>query len=418
MSFQQGLSGLNAAAKNLDVVGNNVANSNTVGYKGSAAKFADMFANAGGASGGVAIGIGTQLTQVQQQFLQGNISITGNPLDLAINGGGFFRLSHGGLISYARDGQFSLDKNGYVVNAAGNRLTGYLAFANGTLNTSSPGDLQISSADIPPKITSALTASVNLDSTKGVLATASFIQANSTTYHSATSASVYDSLGNQHALSMYFLKNAANTWDVYGALDGTPIGYVLPAAPVKLGTLEFDGATGALKPSGGASLTTFPSAVSAPIGTGATTPMAFTLDFTGSTQYGAAFGVNALDQDGFAPGRLAGSNVSGDGTILGRYTNGQSKVLGQVVMATFNNPNGLQAGGGNAWSESLDSGQPLVGTPGSGRLGTIQSGAVEDSNIDVTAELVKMITAQRVYQANAQTIKTQDSVLQTLVNMR
>jgi flagellar hook protein FlgE len=417
MSFQQGLSGLNAAAKNLDVIGNNVANSGTVGYKESGARFADMFANAGGSSGGVAIGIGTQLSEVQQQFTQGNISITGNPLDLAINGGGFFRLSHNGLISYARDGQFSLDRNGYVVNATGNRLTGYLAFANGTLNTSTPGDLQISSADIPPRLTSALTASVNLNATSGVLPTAGFIQANASTYHSATSASVFDSLGNQHALSMYFLKTAANTWDVYGALDGTPIGYTLPGTAVPLGTMEFDGSTGALKPSG-SSLTTFPSTVSAAVSTGATTPMTFNLDFTGTTQYGSAFGVNALDQDGFAPGRLAGSNVSGDGTILGRYTNGQSKVLGQVVMATFNNPNGLQSGGGNAWSESLDSGQPLVGIPGTGRLGTIQAGAVEDSNVDVTAELVNMITAQRVYQANAQTIKTQDSVLQTLVNMR
>jgi len=411
MSFQSALSGLNASAKNLDVIGNNVANSTTVGFKGSQAEFSDMYANASGGSGGVTIGIGTSLAKVQQMFTQGNITTTGNPLDMAINGGGFFRMDHLGLVNYSRDGQFSLDKNGYIVNSASDKLTGYLVNANGTLNQSAPAPIQISSADIAPQVTGALGASggvqakLNLDSRSGNLVTASFNIGNSATYTSATSVSVFDSLGNQHALSMYFIKTAANSWDMITALDGVVIG----APTVK--TLAFSGA--------GALTTAMPYAgVTVALANGATTPLAFNLDFTGTTQYGSPFAANSLNQDGYAPGRLAGYNIGSDGTILGRYSNGQSKTLGQVVLANFSNPNGLNSLGGNAWAESIDSGTPLVGVAGTGKNGAIQAGAVEDANVDVTNELVKMITAQRIYQSNAQSIKTQDSVLQTLVNLR
>ncbi len=411
MSFQSALSGLNAAAKNLDIIGNNVANSTTVGFKGSGAQFADMYANAAGGSGGVTIGIGTTLAKVQQQFTQGNITTTGNPLDMAINGGGLFRMDHLGLINYSRDGQFSIDKNGYVVNAAGDKLTGYLVNSNGTLNQSAPSPILISSADIAPQVTGALGASggvqakLNLDSRMSNLATASFNIGNSATYSSATSVSVFDSLGNQHALSMYFIKTAANAWDMITAMDGTVIG-----APT-VTALTFDGA--------GALTTTMPiaSGVAVTLTNGANN-LDFYLDFTGTTQYGSPFAANSLNQDGYAPGRLAGYNVGSDGTILGRYSNGQSKTLGQVVLANFANPNGLNSLGGNAWAESIDSGSPLVGIAGTGKNGAIQAGAVEDANVDVTNELVKMITAQRIYQSNAQSIKTQDSVLQTLVNLR
>ncbi len=405
MSFQHGLSGLNAASKNLDVIGNNVANANTVGFKAATAQFADVYANSLAGAGAGQIGIGTRLAAVVQQFTQGNVTVTSNPLDIAINGSGFFRMSENGAITYTRNGQFHTDQDGYVVNASGKRLTGYTA-VNGVLNTAVPVELRINTADLEPQATSAVAAQVNLDSRSSVI-TAAFDINDPATYTSSTAATVYDSLGNPHTLSTYFVKTAANQWSVYGALDGAQIG----SAP--LGSLSFT-SNGTID----TSATTLPFGVSAPVTTGATSPLTLALDLTGSTQFGSSFGVNALTQDGFGPGRLAGFTVGGDGVILARYTNGQSSVLGQVVLANFANPSGLQPLGDNAWAETADSGQPLVGTPGSTNLGMLQSAAVEDSNVDLTQELVNMITAQRVYQANAQTIKTQDAIMQTLVNLR
>lgn len=405
MGFQQGLSGLNAASKNLDVIANNVANANTVGFKASIAQFADVYANSLAGAGGGQIGIGTRLATVAQQFTQGNITVTNNPLDVAINGNGFFRLSENGAITYSRNGQFHTDKDGYIVNASGKRLTGYTT-VGGVLNTAAPVELRIDTADLPPQATASVAAKVNLDSRSPVIS-APFDINDPTTYTSSTAATVYDSLGNPHTLSIYFVKTGANTWSVYGALDGTQIG------TGALGNLNFT-ASGNID----TATTTLPFVVSAPVTTGAVTPLTFELDFTGSTQFGSPFGMNALTQDGYGPGRLTGFNIGGDGTIVARYTNGQSRVMGQVVLVSFANPKGLQPLGDNAWAQTADSGQPLVGSPGSSNLGLLQSAAVEDSNVDLTQELVNMITAQRVYQANAQTIKTQDAVMQTLVNLR
>jgi len=407
MSFQQGLSGLNAAAKNLDVIGNNVANSNTIGFKGARAEFADVFANSLSGAGGAAIGIGTSVQAVPPSFSQGNINVTSNPLDLAINGNGFFRVSQNGSLTYSRNGQFQLDKNGYIVNSSGDRLTGYAATATGVVVPSTPVDLQVSRADLPPQATATSLVGVNLDSRSATLSAAAFDPTDPTTYNSATSLSIYDSLGNTHALTLYFVKTASNTWSTFGTNDGTQIG------AGALGVLHFTSA-GAIN----GATTTLPFNVSTAVTTGATTPLAFTLDFTGSTQFGSTFGVDTLSQDGYTSGRLSGFAVGGDGTVLGRYTNGQTRAQGQVVLASFTNPQGLQPLGDNQWGETPNSGQPLIGTPGSGAVGALQSSALEDSNVDLTAELVNMITAQRVYQANAQTIKTQDSVLQTLVNLR
>ena len=407
MGFEQGLSGLNAASKNLDVIGNNVANANTVGFKESQAQFADVYANSLTGAGGTQVGIGTKLATVAQQFTQGNITVSSNPLDVAINGGGFYRMSNNGVISYSRNGQFQLDKFGYIVNGEGYRLTGYTANAAGVLNTATPADLQIPTSDLNPAATTKVNALINLDSRQSALSAAAFNISDPTTYNSSTSVSTYDSLGNAHTLSTYYVKTAANTWSVFAANDGVQIG----AAP--LGNLVFksDGSVDT-------ALTTLPMAVSAAVTTGATSPMTFNLDYTGSTQFGSTFSVNTLNQDGYTSGRLNGFNVSADGTIVGRYTNGKSATLGQIALANFTNPQGLQPLGNNLWAESATSGAPLVGAPGSGSLGVLQSGAVEDSNVDLTSELVNMITAQRVYQANAQTIKTEDAVMQTLVNLR
>ena len=400
MSFQQGLSGLNAAAKNLDAVSNNVSNAGTVGYKGASAQFADVFAAslAGGGSG--QIGIGVNLSQVKQSFTQGNITVTNNPLDIAINGGGFFRMSDNGAISFTRNGQFLVDKDGYVVNSSGARLTGYAANAAGVIVPSSPTDLMISSADLVPNATTAGNVGLNLDSRDSV--PAAFVHTDPTTYNSSTAMTVYDSLGNSHVMTLYFRKTAPNAWDMHVGLDG--------AAPASTTALAFD--------SSGALTTAMPVTVLSGVdpATGAAN-LTVSLDMTSATQFGSTFGVTSLTQDGYTSGRLAGLSVSSEGIIQGRYSNGQSRDLGQVVLANFANPNGLQPLGGNQWSETAASGQPLVGAPNSGSLGALQSAAIEESNIDLTAELVNMITAQRNYQANAQSIKAQDAIMQTLVNL-
>lgn len=407
MSFQQGLSGLNASAKAIDVVGNNIANSGTVGFKVANTAFADVFAAT--MSGINQIGIGTSIASINQQFTQGNISVTNNPLDLAINGQGFFRLSNNGAITWTRNGQFNVDKDGYIVNANGYRLTGYLANASNVIVPSTPAEIFINTADLQPQATGAspagtgLEIGLNLDSREAVIAAAFDIN-NPTTYNSSTSATVYDSLGNAHLLSIYFKKTAANTWDVYTSLDGGTA-----TGPT---SIAFDSTGKLTSPATGII------AQSHAVTTGATSPLAFNLNLSGSTQFGSIFGVNSIRQDGYASGRLAGLSVAVDGTIQGRYSNGQTRDLAQVVLGNFNNPNGLVSLGNNQWGETADSGQPLIGVPGSGSLGVIQSAAVEESNVDLTQELVNMITYQRAYQANAQTIKTQDSILQTLVNLR
>lgn len=415
MSFQQGLSGLNAASKSLEAIGNNVANSGTVGFKSSQVQFADVFASSlqGSAGGSTQVGIGVKVAQVAQEFSQGNITASNNPLDLAINGGGFFRMSTNGSIAYGRNGQFQLDKNGFVTNANGAHLTGYTASPKGVLSTGAPADLNISSADIPPQITSKVSALLNLDSNKPPInqTTSPFNMADPSTYTNATSVSVFDSLGVSHVLQTFYTKTGPNpgvpgngTWNVYGAADDVAL-----ANPL-LGTLTFG--------SDGAIVSGSPMSATIPVDSGAATPLTVGIDFAGTTQYGSAFSVTSLKQDGFTSGRLSGFAVSADGTVVGRYTNGKSTTLGQVVLANFANVNGLQPLGNNVWAETATSGPALVSTPNSGTLGVLQSSAVEDSNVDLTAELVNMITAQRVYQANAQTIKTQDQVLQTLVNLR
>lgn len=405
MSFQQGLSGLNAAAKNLDVIGNNVANTNTVGFKQSTAQFADVFANSL-SGGGSQAGIGVKVAAISQEFSQGSITASNNSLDIAISGNGFFRLSDQGVASYSRNGQFHPDKDGYIVSSTGLRLTGYPANAAGQITAGAPTDLRISSADLPPQATTSVDAVVNLDSRETVLNPAAFDPNDPTTYHNFAPMPIHDSLGNSSTVSTYFVKTAANSWDVFAASDGA-----LLNGGATLGALTFL-SNGGLDPLGTSTFN-----VTKPVTTGAA-PVVFDLDFTGTTQFGSSFGVNTLTEDGYASGRLIGFDVGADGLLQGSYSSGKFLTLGQVVLANFANPQGLQPQGNNTWAESTTSGVPLVGAPKTGSLGLLQSGAVEDSNVELTSELVNMITAQRVYQANAQTIKTQDQLLQTLVNLR
>lgn len=412
MAFQQGLSGLNSASKNLDVISNNVANATTVGYKGSRAQFADVFASSLNGAGASQVGIGSKVAAVSQEFGQGNITSTSNPLDVAINGNGFFRISKDGTISFTRNGQFHLDPSGYLVNTDNQRVTGFGVDSSANIIATTPIDIQINTADIPPLSTTTFRFGANLPAADPLPSSATFDPADPKSFNNTTSGSVYDTLGKDHIFSYYFVKTAASgVWNMYATVDETAVTNVdLGSGAGNPLTLTFD--------SNGTLTTPMPANASLTITNGATSPISFALDMTKMTSFGSPFSVNQLYQDGYASGRLAGVNIGSDGTIKGRYTNGQSQNLAQIVLASFANPNGLKSLGQNQWSDSPDSGLPVIGVPNSGSLGVVQSSAVEDSNVDLTAELVSMITAQRVYQANAQSIKTQDEVMQTLVNLR
>lgn len=420
MSFQQGLSGLNATSKNLEVIGNNVANSNTFGAKSSRAEFADMYANAMSGAGANAVGIGVTLAAVSQQFTQGNITVTDSPMDLAINGGGFFQVTDGANPAlYSRNGQFKVDREGFIVNNDGLQLVGYPADATGVIQPGNARALRLPTAGIEPAPTSEIQLEMNLDARQGATAPSSgpaIDFTDPTSYNSATSLTVYDALGQDVALTYYFQKSATDTWNVFITANGTPINGTV-AAPLASTTISFPAAGGAPTAPVGTVAIDIPTTTNA---NGAQTrPITgIALDVDGARQYGAPFGVTNLSQNGYAPGQITGVTIESDGIIMARYSNGQNQPAGQIELATFRNPQGLQPLGGNAWARSATSGDPVVGVPGDGNLGVLQAGALEESNVDLTAELVNMMTAQRVYQANAQTIRTQDQVLQTLVQLR
>ena len=405
MGFEQGLSGLNAASKSLDVIGNNVANASTVGFKQSQAQFADVYATSMAGSAGGQAGIGVRVATVAQQFGQGNITTTNNSLDMAVSGSGFFRMDTNGSITYTRNGQFQLDKTGDIVNSQGGHLTGFLPNAAGVIVATTPADIVISTADLLPNQTANVTAGLNLDSRMAIPGVAPFNANNPLTFNNSTSSTIYDSLGGAHTASLYFAKTGVNTWNSYLTVDGAQVG----AGALTAMTFNSSGVLTA-------PVAAVTSAAFTPAGGGAAQTLSF--NFTGTSQFGSTFGVNSLSQDGYASGHMTGFSTGSDGVVTGRYSNGQTKTLAQVVLANFANDQGLQPLGNNQWAETSASGTPLVGVPGSASLGLLQTSATEDSNVDLTAELVNMITAQRVYQANAQTIKTQDQVLQTIVNLR
>ncbi|RQS19824.1 flagellar hook protein FlgE [Burkholderia sp. Bp8998] len=413
MGYQQGLSGLAGASNALDVIGNNIANANTVGFKSSTAQFSDMYANSVATSVNTQIGIGTTLASVQQQFGQGTINTTNSSLDVAINGNGFFQMSNNGVTTYSRDGTFQRDKNGFIVNSAGANLMGYAADKNGVISTAQTVPLQAPTTNIAPTATTKISAQFNLNSQDTPPTKTPFSATDTTTYNYSTSIQVYDSLGGSQAVNMYFVKSAAGTWEAYAGVQG--------AAATDLGTVTFN-SSGAIQ----GTTTGTPAAPTASLGQfqftvpntdGSATPQQLTLDLTGTTQYGGKDGVNNLAQDGYASGTLTTFSIGADGKLTGNYSNGQTSVLGQIVLANFNNPNGLVNLGGNQYAESSASGVPQISSPGSTNHGSLQGSALENSNVDLTSQLVNLITAQRNYQANAQTIKTQQTVDQTLINL-
>ena len=421
MSFQQGLSGLNATSKNLEVIGHNVANSGTIGAKTSRAEFADMYATALNGSSSTNVGIGVNLAAVTQQFTQGNITATGNAMDLAINGNGFFQIeAPSGQVAYTRNGQFQVDRDGFIINAQKHKLMGYPADATGVIQPGQAQAMQLPTGGIKPKPTSEITMELNLDARVASTLPASGPPINlsdAKTYNNATTLTLFDDKGQDVAVTYYFQKAATDTWNVYVTANGTPLATDVNGAPAASTTINFPPNGGTPVAPVGPVLLNIPASTNA---AGATTlPITgVELDLSGATQYGSNFGVTNLAQDGYAPGQLVGIGFENNGVVTARYSNGQTKAAGQIELANFRNPQGLQPLGGNGWARTFASGDPRVGVPGDANSGVLQASALEESNVDLTAELVNMIVAQRVYQANAQTIKTQDQVLQTLVNLR
>jgi flagellar hook protein FlgE len=447
MSFQTGLSGLGASSRSLDVIGHNIANANTTGMKSSRAEFSAMYSSALGYGGSSNVGIGVEVASVAQQFTQGSISTTGNSLDVAINGGGFFRLTQSdGTSAYTRDGSFKLDKEGYIKTNNGANLMGYPTDVAGVPTSATLTKLQLpTAAPIGAKQTDNIRLRMNLDARAtpavgvpavvGPPAVAAILPTPRSTY--GTSVNVYDAQGLASPITLYFEKDVApNTWNVFTSLDTVAF-----PSPTGLFQITFD-ATGKITgpanvgvPPPNFAFTLPAASVTSlnpneyPVGAAPTDgfiDQAITIDLGGTigtdttaiTQYGTNFAVADLTQDGYTSGELIGVNIGEDGVVAARYSNGQTQAAGQVALADFRNVQGLTPLGGNSWAESFASGLPLQGSPSVGKFGALRSGALEDSNVDLTVELVNMMTAQRAYQANAQTIKTQDQIMSTLVNLK
>ena len=399
MSFQIALTGLNAASSDLTVTSNNIANANTTGFKRSRTEFADVFA--GDATG---IGAGVRLTNVRQEFTQGNVEITERQLDLAVSGDGFFVLSKEGALVYSRVGQLGLNTDGFVENSQGERLQAYPPTAQGGFNTGSLQDLQLTVDVNPPEASTLVDMAVNLPANASAPPAAPFDPGDPDTYNHSTSTIVYDSLGVAHTSTYYFVNSGPNTWEVAQTIDGSQVGGLNPITFAANGSLATPAngivSFGSFAPPNGASALTVD------------------LDLLDTTQFGESFVVNAINPDGRAAGRLVNVEIDQTGVIFARYSNGQSQALGKVALATFANPEGLAKASDISYQETFGSGTALRGEPGTSNFGIIQSGALESSNVDLTAELVNLITAQRLFQANAQVVSTFDAVTQTIINIR
>lgn len=572
MSFNIGLSGMRAASKDLNVTGNNIANAGTVGFKQSRAEFSDVYAASMMGTGKNPVGSGVLLSNISQQFNQGNVNYTQNSLDLAINGNGFFQVSNNGALSYTRAGYFGTDRNGGLVDNFGYKLQGFPVDGNGNLQNGVVSDLQIQSTNQSPRATGKIDTNFNLNSTdkppvawqaaydeaalsglkasdslpaevvsrqgdvaglnpdqaaawsaavtgaspgstdfylselktaygsgpsvsdyqdangawvnqdgynnavkaaissaiatadKAVLAKSdaiasvdkaasgvaglSFIPTDPTTYNSSTSLNIYDSQGNAHVLTQYFVKTGANSWDMKVLIDGrnpsdpaSSKPYLMELTFTPAGELDtLSDGKGELEPSMfsisadkkvtlNAKTPTNPNGWVPAISDGGTPPKwspngalanpdGIVMDFSKSTQFSSSFAVNKVAQDGYTTGELAGLEIDDTGMIFARYTNGQSKVQGQVILANFANAQGLTPVGKTQWVQSYESGEPVIGTPMSGTMGALQSGALEDSNVELSDQLVNLIVAQRNYQANAKTIETESAITQTIINLR
>jgi len=439
MGFSTALSGLNAAAKDLAVTGNNIANANTTGFKQSRAEFADVYAASISGVSKTQAGAGVRVTNVAQQFSQGNLNFTDNNLDLAISGQGFFSLSTDPASSkptiYTRSGEFKLDKDGFVTNNQGNFL---MAFSpNGTTIEEGFSEgvfkpLKINAAQGAPVATSKIETSVNLDATE--IRPPNYVKqlpadlttpvdpTDSRTYNHTSSVSIFDSQGNSHIASMYYVadEDNSNEWMSYFFIDGVPFNEngskaeatVTRHEPIRL---KFDSAGNLTFPDpakklfSGIDLANVDPSLNV-------ASLDFSFDFGGTTQFSTNFSVQDLSQDGLPAGNLIGLDIDDKGVVSSRFSNGGSEILGKVALTRFANPQGLTKKGDTTWSESSASGQSVPGQPGTGSFGVIQSGALESSNVDISTQLVHLIIAQQAYQANAQTITTEKTIVQTILN--
>jgi flagellar hook protein FlgE len=405
MSFNIALTGLNAATQDLSVTSNNLANSQTVGFKASRAEFGDIFASTQTGVASTAVGNGARVQEVAQLFSQGNTKSTGNSLDLAINGNGFFTVSNNGSLSYTRDGEFQLNNSGKVVTASGAKLQVYAPLPTGGFNTGGLADLTLTTNESAPQATSSASVTATLPANAAQPATTTFNPADPTSYNNTTSLTVYDSLGSAHTQSLYFVKTATpNQWTAQTYIDGNAVGTPQSLTYSNTGVLT--------APANGQ--------IALPAYTPATgaAPMNITLNLANTQQTGDTFAVTAVQQNGFTVGTLTGINIDSTGVVQATFTNGRSVNLGQVAMANFANNQGLQQMGNASWSQTTASGSVVQGVAGGSGFGTIQSGAVEESNVDTTSALVDMITAQRDFQANAQMIQTDNQISQTVINIR
>jgi len=421
MAFDTAISGINAATADLNVISNNIANASTVGFKSARAEFADVFATSLLGAGSNAIGKGVNLVGVTQEFGQGNVSFTNNSLDLAINGSGFFQLSNQGAPEFTRAGAFQVDREGFIVSNQGARLQGFQVTPSGDIS-GQIGDIQIDTSLIDPNPTGLVDLTSNLDS-RETQPTVPFggpfdafasppTAPDPASFNATTSTTVFDGLGNPHVLSLFFVKTGtANEWEVHSLIDG-----VTTSGPDTLtfqSNGQFDPATLPVE----VNITGWTPLNEAGAPTGAAA-QDLVVNLSDTTQFGTAFAVSNIDQDGFGAGQLRGLEIDETGVAFARFTNGESRALGQIALANFNNQNGLQPIGDTNWVETFASGPPNVSQPGTSGLGVIQSAALEESNVEITAQLVELIVAQRNFQANAQVIQSEDAITQTVINLR
>jgi flagellar hook protein FlgE len=410
MSLLTDLSGVNAAQTDIDTIGNNIANVDTTGFKSSDAQFSALYGTALSNTPGE----GVTTSDLEQSFGEGTISQTGNPLDVAITGNGFFQLQSGSGIVYSRDGSFQVNNAGQLVDSAGNQVLGFAAAANGTAASSSGSlqPIQISQANIAPVATSSLTVGVNLPSSDTPINTTTtpFSPTNAQSYNESTTTTVYDSLGQNLSLTTYFTQAAnsgsPNQWQTNWQLtnaSGTAI--ASGAGP----TLTFNSNGQLVSGSGTIAITGLP---------GGAAPLNIAENFTGTSVSGLSFGVNSITNNGSGGGQLTGVQIGDNGVVSGQYSNGATQVFGTIALANFVNPQGLVATTGNDWVASAASGPATSGAPGTAALGQLESGALEGSNVDLSTQLVNLITAQQAYQANVQSINIEQQNFQRLLTIQ
>ncbi|MCP1519951.1 flagellar hook protein FlgE [Pseudomonas migulae] len=440
MSFNIGLSGLYAANKQLDVTGNNIANVATTGFKSSRAEFSDVYSATKLGSGSKTIGNGVRLANVSQQFTQGDVNNTGNVLDMGINGSGFFVLNDNGSLSYTRAGTFKVDKDGYVTNSDGSaRLQGYGVDANGKILNGILTDLRIDTSNLAPKTTTTVSSTINLKSKELDIDQVAnpFDPTKQASFTKQFSTPIYDTQGNQHIMDQYMVKTGSNTWKTYTLIDGRnpngtdPSPTAVPANLPVASTMVFDTAGNLV------SVTT--PAVPLPIVSpdlkitgwipgdvvngvwkangAAADPGGVTVNMSKTTQYNADTARSIPSQNGYATGQITNLTIDTSGIMLANFSNSQTKAIGQISLASFTNEQGLQPVGGTSWKETYSSGIPGYDAPNTGTLGEIHSNSLEESNVNLTNELVDLIKAQSNYQANAKTISTQSTIMQTIIQM-